>query len=126
MTRRKLQDKDRVRIFRDAGGICCVCNGKIDGKGWIVEHVIPLKMGGEDGGDNLKPAHILCAANKTNGKNGDLANIAKAKRREALHIGAKVKPRGFAPAEKQMRATKPIEKLANLGRRPMYERTDNG
>ena len=86
MNRRSLSTTARVRIFEEAGGLCHICGQKIFGKGWDVEHVIPLAMGGEDGGDNLRPAHKACHSEKSR---DDFGRIAKAKRQRAAHIGAR-------------------------------------
>ena len=87
MTRRPLSTKARVELFRVTGGICHICAGKIQvGQAWEVEHVIPLAQGGEDGGDNLRPAHVACHRVKTS---QDATDTAKAKRREARHLGIK-------------------------------------
>ena len=87
MTRRSISTTRRAKIFRDSGGLCHICGAKIDGakERWEVEHVIPLAMGGDDDGDNLKPAHARCHASKTT---NDARAIAKAKRVAAKHTGA--------------------------------------
>jgi len=121
MTARKpLSTTARVKNFHENNGICCLCGGKIDGarEKWICEHITALGLLGEDGGDNIKPAHKRCADAKTFGPEGDLAMIAKAKRREALDIGAKrpagnIKSAGFPPRQKQKNAASSrIEKWA--------------
>ena len=85
--RRSLTQLQRARIFDDAHGLCHLCGLKIQaGQPWDVEHIIPLAMGGEDGGDNLRPAHKTCHAPKTA---ADVKAIAKVKRIRAKHIGAK-------------------------------------
>lgn len=87
MKRRTISTRERVTLFQTHGGICHICQGRIAiGDAWEVEHVIPLAQGGEDGGDNLRPAHVRCHAGKTAVDAGD---TARAKRREARHLGAK-------------------------------------
>lgn len=87
--RRKLSTRDRLAVFERAGGICVLCSRKIAaGERWIAEHIRALGLGGEDAPDNMAPAHEACARAKTNGRDGDLARIAKAKRVKAKHIGA--------------------------------------
>lgn len=84
--RRSIGTRERVEIFRAHDGICHLCAGRIQaGEAWDLEHAIPLAMGGEDGGDNLRPAHVKCHRTKTS---RDVRDIAKAKRREARHLGA--------------------------------------
>lgn len=93
--RRSLSAKERLRLFTLHSGICHLCEGRIDGarEAWEVEHEIPLAMGGADDDKNRKPAHVKCHGPKTA---IDLGNIAKAKRREARHAGAK------APSKRPM------------------------
>ena len=99
MTRRHISTTERVRIFRDAGGRCHICAQPITvGDPWDVEHVIPLALGGADGGDNLAPAHVACHRSKTATDAGD---TARAKRREAKHIGADAPSRAVIPGSKR-------------------------
>jgi 5-methylcytosine-specific restriction protein A len=81
--RRPLSPMRKLRLFEDAGGICHICDLKISGK-WDVEHKIPLALGGLDDETNMAPAHRACHAPKTA---EDVANIARAKRRKAKHLG---------------------------------------
>lgn len=84
--RRSYSRKQRAEIFLSADGICHICAGKITSsiEKWEVEHIIPLELGGEDGGSNLAPAHYKCHKTKTK---GDVKQIAKAKRVAAKHNG---------------------------------------
>lgn len=89
--RRSLTSKERLRLFALHHGLCHLCGGRIGvGEAWEVEHVIPLAMGGEDDDANRKPAHVKCHRAKTT---DDAGNIAKAKRREAKHMGARPRPK---------------------------------
>lgn len=94
--RRHLSTKTRAAIFLACAGECHICGGKIrTGEAWEAEHIIPLAQGGEDGGDNLRPAHAKCHKAKTA---QDAADTARAKRREASHRGWKapsVRPMPF-------------------------------
>ena len=94
--RKPLTDLQRTKMFRDHGGICCICGHKIDGvrEKWIDEHERALAMGGSNDPDNRGPAHLACAKLKTK---DDMAQISEAKRREAKHNGAK-RPRGKIPS----------------------------
>lgn len=85
--RRTLSTRARAAVFLAGDGCCHLCGGRIGvGEAWEVEHVIPLAMGGDDEGDNLRPAHRKCHRAKTD---ADVTAIAKAKRREAAHCGWK-------------------------------------
>ena len=91
--RRALSPSRRLRIWEQHGGICVLCQAKIDGvrEKWIVEHVRALVLGGADDDANCGPAHESCRRVKDK---TDVADGARAKRRKAKHIGA-AKPRGF-------------------------------
>ena len=89
MTRRRISISERAAIFHGSAGRCHLCGDKIGlAERWDVEHVIPLEMGGDEakGSPNLQPAHVACHKTKTS---VDSWQIAKAKRREAKHLGAR-------------------------------------
>lgn len=86
MKRRSLSNTARAKLFEAHGGVCHICSAKIQaGEAWEAEHVIPLAIGGEDGGDNLKPAHVKCHASKTK---RDRQTISKTERMRLKNIGA--------------------------------------
>lgn len=86
MTRRSLSPTRRLAIFLAADGLCHLCGQRIQvGERWDVEHPIPLALGGADDESNMSPAHVKCHAGKSAADAGD---IARAKRREAKHLGA--------------------------------------
>lgn len=88
MARKTISTKARLSLFQKRGGVCYLCGGKVQvGESWELEHRIPIAMGGEDEEANWEVAHIKCHRSKTT---EDVGNIAKAKRREARHYGAKV------------------------------------
>jgi 5-methylcytosine-specific restriction protein A len=91
--RKRLSTADRVRIFGAADGLCHLCLGKIlTGEPWEVSHPKPLEMGGEDTDENRRPAHKVCHRDHTS--RVDIPQIAKAKRRQARHLGIR-KPTSF-------------------------------
>jgi 5-methylcytosine-specific restriction endonuclease McrA len=99
MSRRHISTRDRAKIFAGEGGVCHVCLGKIQvGEAWDVSHEIPLALGGDDCGDNLRVAHRKCHASVTRVE--DIPAIAKAKRREAAHTGTKAKSRRPMPGSR--------------------------
>lgn len=87
MTRRSMSTTRRTKIFQQAGGLCHICQERIDGtrERWEVEHPIPIAMGGSDDDADLRPAHVACHARKSK---ADATAIAKAKRVAAKHGGA--------------------------------------
>lgn len=100
MTRRHLSTRERLRLFNLHRGICHFCDGKIDGtrEAWEVSHDTPLELGGADDDENMKPAHKKC--HRAHTAEVDMPNIARAKRREAKHLGAKAKPCRPVPGSK--------------------------
>lgn len=106
MARKTISVKARVKLFQDHQGICHICGGKIHGgERWDVEHIIPLAMGGDDTEANWRPAHAKCHKTKTA---KDFTDIAKAKRRQARHIGIKVS-KSPLPFGKQSRFKKKMD-----------------
>jgi 5-methylcytosine-specific restriction protein A len=102
MKRHRLTTAKRVACFRDNNGECHLCGGKIHaGEAWEVSHPIPLELGGADDKSNWRPAHRVCHRVETSTK--DIPAIAKAKRREARHIGALKSSRPFPKRAKPPR-----------------------
>lgn len=100
MTRRRTWTaKRRLAVFERDGGLCHICGAKIDGtrEAWELEHVIPIALGGDDDESNVRPAHVACHKGKSA---QDAANLAKANRVRAKHIGAKPQPRSRLPGGK--------------------------
>ena len=85
--RRRLTPRRRLRVWEKTGGICVLCDCKIDGvrERWIAEHIRALELGGEDDLSNMGPAHHACALVKTQ---DDHRRTAQAKRQKIRHIGA--------------------------------------
>jgi 5-methylcytosine-specific restriction protein A len=90
--RRPLTPKQKLKMFLDAGGICCICSQRIDGvrEAWD-EHVDPLWLSGTNDMENRKPAHERCARVKTAKEATDRAKVQRVAER---HFGAK-RPKGF-------------------------------
>lgn len=113
--RKPLTPTQRLKLFEAHKGICCLCERKIQaGEPWIDEHRRALGLGGGNETANRGPAHKACADEKTHGKGGDIATIAKAKRQKMRHIGirppSKLQGQGFTKAPPQRSATRPLEK----------------
>jgi len=79
-------------------------------KTWDIDHIDPDGLTGKP---TLENARLLCKPCHAEKTKADVANIAKAKRREAKHVGAdkpegKIQSAGFAKVEKApKRPTKP-------------------
>lgn len=112
-----------VAILQAEGGIKCpLCTFPLTAdNARILEHMVPVKLGGGNTVDNLRWVHKACADRKTNGNaataaDGDLHKIAKAKRlakaqevHEAVLAGthkrppSRIKSRGFAKVHRPFR-----------------------
>lgn len=115
-TRRRISTTERVKIFQRHDGTCHLCGGKIGpGEAWDVSHDIPLELGGADDDTNRKPAHRKCHRDHT--AKVDAPTIAKAKRREAVNMGAKAPAKAKIPAP-----PKPAPKERRFDRTPLPPR----
>lgn len=95
--RKSLTRNQRAELFLEHGGICHLCNTRIQaerGEAWEVEHVEAREISGRDDWANLRPAHVACHKVKTA---TDKAIIAKCNRVRNRHLGIK-KPSRFASA----------------------------
>lgn len=90
MARRKRTTLQRAALFEKHGGICHLCEERIDGtrEKWELEHVIAYELTQDDTDENLRPAHVKCHKAKTA---RDVAMLAKVKRVAAKHQGARPK-----------------------------------
>jgi 5-methylcytosine-specific restriction enzyme A len=124
MKRHRHTMRELVALFNLRGGKCHICGGLIHtGEKWEVSHPIALELGGRDEESNWFLAHKKCHAIVT--ATQDQPAIAKAKRREAAHKGAK--PRPVAPIKSApfAKSTRTIErakreKMPLPPRRPLY------
>lgn len=88
MTRHRLSTSARMALLTRKNHICHLCGGIVqDTDAWDVSHVTPLEMGGADDETNWDVAHRKC--HRTHTATVDAPMIAKAKRREARHLGAR-------------------------------------
>lgn len=108
MTRSRLTTKDRARIFLAADGVCHLCGVKIlpERETWEVSHPTPLEMGGADDDTNRRPAHARCHRKQTS--EVDIPLIAKTKRIQYRHIGAKAPSRNPLPCGRRSKFRKKI------------------
>lgn len=86
--RKQFTAKQRLKVFMEHAGKCCICGGTINGthEAWILEHIVPLADGGTNELDNMAPSHETCAKGKTSAE----AGTRKRHRRAAqAHFGAK-------------------------------------
>lgn len=89
MPRKPISTRERIRLFQLHGGVCHICSLRImPGQDWDVSHDTPLALGGADDDGNRLLAHRKCHREST--RTTDVPSIAKAKRREAKHLGAAV------------------------------------
>jgi 5-methylcytosine-specific restriction enzyme A len=87
--RGRLSTTARFELLQRVRFRCHLCSGLIGvGQAWDVSHEIPLALGGADDDSNRRAAHRKCHQDHT--ATVDLPAIAKAKRIEAAHHGARV------------------------------------
>lgn len=119
MTARKsISTTKRKAFFEAQGRKCSLCSGiiKPPHEKWDIEHTIPLAMGGADEPGNWTVVHRKCHVAKTA---KDLANLAKAKAREAIHLGAKAPPKAKIAARPKLPKPR-AEKIPLPPRRGIY------
>lgn len=55
----------RSQVLERYGSWCCLCFKTITDDTWWVDHLIPIKLGGWDVMDNLRPTHAWCNRQKS-------------------------------------------------------------
>lgn len=115
MKRREFSTKIKLAAWQRSGGKCETCTRKLAPGDIHYDHVIPDGLGGEPTLDNCAVLCRSCHAVKTTTQ--DVPAIAKSKRVQARHAGAK------APSARRIlsppRAEKPTRKTA-LPPRPLF------
>ncbi len=117
--RRDFSRKVKLAAFARAAGRCEMCSGPLSVGHFDYDHRVPDALGGDPTLDNCVVACSACHDGKT--AKVDLPTIARAKRREASHLGARAAPKrpirsaGFPASAK--RAANP---MPGLPRRALY------
>lgn len=92
--RKSFTDKQRAAVFLEHGGVCHICQGKIQvGQAFDIDHVIPLAMGGTNDASNLRPVHTKCHRGEGSKTSDDVKAIARADRLAKKHFGIKTPKR---------------------------------
>jgi 5-methylcytosine-specific restriction enzyme A len=107
--RKRWPAKVRKAVWEKFNRACPTCKQPTDERGFELDHLIPLELGGEDAIPNLRPICTPCHRIKTK---ADVAKIAKAKRREAKHRGFKAPPKVAMPARPKLEAPPKPGKIA--------------
>lgn len=117
--------------FSKAVKVACIKRATIDGKVFCEEcgalakrfEIDHIRADGLLGEPTIENAKLLCKPCHDEKTKDDVAAIAKAKRREAIHLGVRKKPsffsRGFAKYAKA-----PKEQLKLPPRKPMFRDKD--
>lgn len=114
MTKRsEFSRKTKVEAFAKCGGFCEKCSVRLMPGKFHYDHEIPDALGGKNVLDNCKVVCTACHGEKT--ANEDVPRIAKAKRQEAAHIGAKMRGQSFNKPTPQRRASKALTKVIPKG-----------
>ncbi len=94
----KIPPRVRLRVFEAHGGICHISGRKITAADqWDMDHIIPLKDGGEHLESNLAPAIRALHRKKTSAENS-ARKVTRRKKMKA--IGIKKKARNPLPGSK--------------------------
>ena len=90
----------RLNLFLMRKGLCAACTQKIDaGKAWDIDHILPFALGGTNEPDNLQILCKPCHRSKTT--QSDIPRIAKTKRLNARHLGARAPSRRPIPGSRR-------------------------
>jgi 5-methylcytosine-specific restriction endonuclease McrA len=90
----------RLSLFLKRKGICSDCTRKIEaGNAWDIDHILPLAMGGTNATENLQILCRPCHRSKTT--QSDIPRIAKTKRLNARHLGARAPSRRPIPGSRR-------------------------
>ena len=87
--RRPRTPKQREAILAAQAGVCGRCGLPLALKGMELDHRLPIWISGDDSDANMVALHRRCHVEKTVFDKGD---IAKAKRRQSMLVGAERKP----------------------------------
>lgn len=86
--RKGFTTKQRAAVFLEHGGLCAICQGKIQvGQAFDIDHVIPLALGGTNEPSNLRPVHERCHRGTGSKTSDDVKAIARADRLAKKHFG---------------------------------------
>lgn len=91
MKRREFSPKVKVAAFERAGGQCEGCTAHLYPGKFHYDHRIPDALGGEPTLENCQVLCTNCHSAKT--ATEDVPRIAKGKRQQRAHLGAKPKSR---------------------------------
>jgi hypothetical protein len=105
--RKPLSPKQRMKLFLEHDGRCCICQGKIKvGDVWIDEHIKPLWLDGTNDYSNRAPAHVDCALTKTR---KEATSRAKGRRIAEKHFGGRQSKGPAMPGSKRSKWRKRMD-----------------
>lgn len=95
--RRAPTKAEKVAAYNAANGLCTWCGKPVAAGGLDVrwDHDSPRGISADDSAANLRPLHVRCHDEKTNGADGDIAKVAHVKRQERLTRPKERKRSGF-------------------------------
>ena len=75
--RRKLSKEERMKVYEKCKGYCAYCGCALEYKDMQVDHVNPIRCGGEDDISNMLPACRSCNHYKSALKPESFENVMK-------------------------------------------------
>jgi 5-methylcytosine-specific restriction protein A len=118
MARSEFKASIKVAREKHAGGKCEECHAPLSIGKYHFDHVTPDGLTGQPTFENCRVLCIPCHREKTA---TDVADIAKAKRREAAHKGASTAPAKSIESAPMPKAEKARKNINPLGApRPMF------
>ena len=98
MSRREFPAKVKVAAYERSRGRCECCTALLAVGKFHYDHRVPDALGGVPVLSNCEVLCLACHGAKTAG--GDVPRIAKAKREQIAHIGAKARTRSPLPGSR--------------------------
>lgn len=107
----RLTDSEKLTLYEAQSGICPLCNRvMVQGEALTDEHLRALGLGGSNDLGNRAIVHRACAETKTAGPEGDLAQVARAKRQKRRGLGF-VTPKRPMPGSKACDVSRGLDGL---------------
>jgi len=75
--RRSLSLAEKEVVLAKTGRRCHLCGGKLKGRNWVADHIVPYAKGGTGSLENYLPAHTRCNSNRRSASEAEFEVILK-------------------------------------------------